>query len=723
MISRIGFRYPARRRRAPSYLAGTFPSVDSCKALSWCAVNIVKYYSAPFVFLFPLSLAAQLLPLSFNIHATAADAAGAMYFAGDVSPSDATAGGATQLQPLSSDCGLSGQFVFSCTHGYIAKVAPGGDRILWSSTFGGDGVDSITKLSVASDGAVVFAGSTTSKSLPLTGYQRTPGSMFVARLSADGRTILAGTYFGGSPSAQFNDTLGAMRVDSSGNVYIAGAAYSDPFPTTPGAFRRDHIPPSTTNSICRGAADQFITKFDPALSRLVFSTLAGTDGNDQAYDLAIRSDGTFYVAGNEGNNRVCEHPTLAHFSADASTVLYNARPVLGPTPTGAYAVAIDDATGDAYLVADTRGFIPPERGGIWRIDTHGVMQAFVEVAGGIGDIAVAANGDVVVAGQASPLGLAVTAGAPRTCVLSDSVSAEFSYLARFNHATLIPIYEGFLNGSSVGLVGPDRLIVRGLYTSADGFQMIRPEPPPAGTITCIANAATYDPFYLSPGEIATIFGNQIGPVQPASAQLDAAGNVATMLAGMQILVNGVPAPVLYASSGQINFVTPFATPPTGTVAVELRRNGTAFPHLDKFARSSHLGAFTLDSTGTGPLAALNQDQSVNSATNPADPGSVISVFVTGAGAMTPPPLDGSHPPVPVNQPVLPIDAAVNGRDAQVVYAGNAPTLVEGVVQVNVRLPDTIYRQFPFNDPLAAILRIDAGGDNLHTSAIGTIYVR
>ena len=91
--------------------------------------------------------------------------------------------------------------------------------------------------------------------------------------------------------------------------------------------------------------------------------------------------------------------------------------------------------------------------------------------------------------------------------------------------------------------------------------MIRPEPPPAGTITCIASAATYDPFDLSPGEIATIFGNQIGPVQPASAQLDAAGNVATMLAGMQVLVNGVPAPVLYASPGQINFVTPFATPP------------------------------------------------------------------------------------------------------------------------------------------------------------------
>ena len=122
---------------------------------------------------------------------TAADAAGAMYFAGDVSPSDATAGGATKLQPLSSDCGLSGQFVFTCTHGYIAKVAPGGDSILWSSTFGGDGVDSITKLSVASDGAVVFAGSTTSKSLPLTGYPRMPGSVFVATLRTPGPTLLA----------------------------------------------------------------------------------------------------------------------------------------------------------------------------------------------------------------------------------------------------------------------------------------------------------------------------------------------------------------------------------------------------------------------------------------------------------------------------------------------------------------------------------------------------
>jgi len=649
-----------------------------------------------------------------------------MYFAGHVTAYAMSLTGTTQLQPFSPDCGFTGQQVQACIHGYIAKVAPSGDRIVWATTFGSDGQDSIAKIALAADGSLILAGTTDSKALGLTGYQSTPGSMFVARLSADGRTILAGTYFGGAPSGPSNstsDTLTAMRLDSSGNVYIGGMAYSDPFPTTPGAFRRDHIPPSTTDTICRGSADQFIAKFDASLSRLVFSTLAGTPGSDQVFDLAIRSDGTFYVAGADSNIRSCEHPTLAHFSADASTVLYSAILSLGPTPTGAYQVTVNDATGDAFVAADTREYIPPERGEIWRLDGRGSVVTSVEIPGGITALALSTDGKLIATGNASPRYLMSTPGAPRACPPVDDPTGEMPFLARFDPVTLAPVYQGFLNSDSVRLAAPDRLIVSGLYTSARGFAIIPAERPLAGTVTCVANAASYDAKYLSPGEIVSLFGNQIGPDTPAGAQIDAAGNVTTIVAGLQVLVNGVPAPLLYAGPGQVNFIAPFGTPQTGTVSVELRRNGIVIDRVDKFARSSHVGIFTSDSSGTGTLAVLNQDQSVNSAANPAAAGSVVSLFITGVGAMTPQPIDGARPAAPLNKPVLSVFAFANGFPAGMVYAGNAPALVEGAVQVNIFLPNPIYRDFQLADPNTAHIEIVVNGSLNGTSASGTIYAR
>ena len=57
---------------------------------------------------------------------------------------------------------------------------------------------------------------------------------------------------------------------------------------------------------------------------------------------------------------------------------------------------------------------------------------------------------------------------------------------------------------------------------------------------------------------------QIGPDQPAAAQFNPTGNVTATLAGMQVLVNGLPAPLLYAAPGQVNFIAPFATLPPWT---------------------------------------------------------------------------------------------------------------------------------------------------------------
>jgi uncharacterized protein (TIGR03437 family) len=100
------------------------------------------------------------------------------------------------------------------------------------------------------------------------------------------------------------------------------------------------------------------------------------------------------------------------------------------------------------------------------------------------------------------------------------------------------------------------------------------------------------------------------------------------------------------------------------------------------------GIFTVTGTGTGQAAAINQDGSINSASNPAPRGSIIAVYITGTGALTPQipdrSLGPSTPPFP--GPVLNINVGFGTLTASVVFAGQAPTLIAGVTQVNAQIP-------------------------------------
>jgi len=118
----------------------------------------------------------------------------------------------------------------------------------------------------------------------------------------------------------------------------------------------------------------------------------------------------------------------------------------------------------------------------------------------------------------------------------------------------------------------------------------------------------------------------------------------------------------------------------------LRLNGTVLSSFEQPVSQQNPGLFTSSGTGTGQLAALNQDGSINGPNNPAHPGQIVTVFGTGLGAMTPQPIDGSRPSQPVDTPVGPAQLLVNGNPAQIDYIGNAPDLVQGVVQINFLLP-------------------------------------
>ncbi len=96
----------------------------------------------------------------------------------------------------------------------------------------------------------------------------------------------------------------------------------------------------------------------------------------------------------------------------------------------------------------------------------------------------------------------------------------------------------------------------------------------------------------------------------------------------------------------------------------------------------------LFATGAGQAAALNLDGTVNSAANPVSRASWIMLFGTGAGQM-PGAVDGELGVKPLPKPAANVTVTIGGEAAEVHYAGAAPGLVSGVVQVNAEVPADI----------------------------------
>ena len=194
---------------------------------------------------------------------------------------------------------------------------------------------------------------------------------------------------------------------------------------------------------------------------------------------------------------------------------------------------------------------------------------------------------------------------------------------------------------------------------------------------------------MSPGELVTLFGSNLGPNAAAGPQLTASGLLATELAGTQALFDGIPAPLLYAGSGQVTAIVPYAVAGQTSTQLTIANTGRMSLPVGLPVTASTPALFSADSSGQGQAAAVNQDGSVNAAMNPAARGSVVALFATGAGATNPAGVDGLLATSVLPAPVLTVSAKVGGSPAMVLYAGAAPGLVAGVMQVNVLVPENI----------------------------------
>jgi uncharacterized protein (TIGR03437 family) len=220
--------------------------------------------------------------------------------------------------------------------------------------------------------------------------------------------------------------------------------------------------------------------------------------------------------------------------------------------------------------------------------------------------------------------------------------------------------------------------------------------------TCIAQSGAPNlSGPLAPGEIVSIFGAGFGPQPGVSAQ-PSGDNIGTELGGVQVLIEGTPAPLLYVSSSQINLVAPYFLQGRSAAHIKIVTAAASSNEVVLGVRPSAPEIFT---TAAGN-AVINQDGTVNSQDNPAHIGDTVSMFVSGVGQTTPAGVDGSIPQMAGGTPVLPIQVQLNFTFANVTYAGNAPGLVSGVAQVNFQIPQMA--NFGAGPPYQALMVLTAG---------------
>jgi uncharacterized protein (TIGR03437 family) len=212
---------------------------------------------------------------------------------------------------------------------------------------------------------------------------------------------------------------------------------------------------------------------------------------------------------------------------------------------------------------------------------------------------------------------------------------------------------------------------------------------PQPVVSSINSAASYDASATAPGEIVTIFGQLLGPASVAGLQVTADNALSTAVGGVQVFFNGYAAPMIYASATQLGAIVPYEIAGQSTVNVVVVNQGNPSAPFPVKIANFHTAVFTNNASGTGQGAVLNQDLSRNGSMNPAARGQVVAIYGTGEGVTTPPGLDGRITGLAVPVASAACSATVGGVAATVLYCGETPDAVNGLVQVNVRIPSSV----------------------------------
>ena len=544
--------------------------------------------------------------------------------------------------------------------GFLVKFHGGDGSIAWAVQIGGM---QPTALALDTKGLPVLAGvATTAPGLTTPGaYQSASAGtvvpLSIVRLSATGDVIFAAAFGGHSingTSSCVSSFLerclsdpgtGASSVllDPRGNIWVAGSTNEIDLPITSNAIKK-----ACGCSLSSG--DAYLAEFSSDGSSLLYATYLGTStsgpadtsGADTVLAAAIDSSAHIWLAGatNGMDLPVTANALQRNLAGDSDGFVLEYDPATNSLVYGTYYGTQNDNEITQILI---RPDGIPILAGYLNYDRFGPYSTgndFVAALAPSGIEAVAFPRHGAAAGLAfTPSGSVVVAGSGSVLTIMDEAP------------TTVP------------------------------------------NVIAIANNASQDGSgQVSPGEITTIVGTNLGPTNPVNAQL-AAGQqeIGTTLGGVRVLFDGVAAPLLYVSSTRITAIVPFGTAGQQQTVLTVENGGLT-------SNPAHVGIVSaVPAIFNSPAvyqhlpvaAAINQDGTINSENNRAEPGSVVTVFATGFGALRPQTLDGSIPSG--TSPVLEQEVLVFGPDGldKILYAGPAPGEVAGVMQINFRLPQVL----------------------------------
>jgi len=214
-------------------------------------------------------------------------------------------------------------------------------------------------------------------------------------------------------------------------------------------------------------------------------------------------------------------------------------------------------------------------------------------------------------------------------------------------------------------------------------------PVPKPKVAAVTNAASYATA-VAPGQMVIVWGSGMGPTTLAGLALDSNGLVSNTVAGVRVLFDGVPAPIVYVSATQIAVVTPYFGASNATTHVQVEYQGVRSDPLTVPVAATAPGLFTANSTGTGQGAILDQDNVTHNSTKaPAKAGDIVILWGTGEGVTDPPGVDGRLAIGVLPAPLAQVSVTIGGMPATVKYAGAAPYLMPGVFQINAQVPPSV----------------------------------
>lgn len=489
-----------------------------------------------------------------------------------------------------------------------------------------------------------------------------------------------------------------MTVDSAGNTYIA-------------AYRGRAV----------GSRQVLVMKFDPAGSKLIYTVEFGGSGVDIPRSILADSGGSVYIMGDTTSQdfpgsagsplpaphsttgMVVTAPFVAKLNPAGTQIVYS---VYGRTGEDTVNIAVDGA-GDIHLLVAQ--FPPPSSTAQflvrkYRADgTALVYETPVAPDWSVLYPVLAVDDQAVanIAGSVASIGFPIH-NATSSCA---SPGATNAYLVRLSPGGDI-LQSTFLASNGPAQAFALSVQSTGGYIAASigsgdsqKLGVLRIGPDTTGTteiaLGCYGNAATYQGGPLAPGEIFTIFGEGLGRATGVAFQWGANQLVGTSLSGVAVTFDGMPAPLLYVQSSQINAIAPWGLAGKSETQLCVSYSGKN-SCTNVSVKPAAPGIFQyVGPNNTNYAAALNQDGTLNSPVHPAPVGSIVSLYLTGLGTLSPVPIDGSiiQPPLPVLSSQ--VQASFLGGLAafvqttvptQVLYAGPAPFEVGGLYQVNVQIP-------------------------------------